>query len=95
MRKDGTISYQGRMFEVPYELAGKTVRLVVNPHLATVVGVENDAGETLGPATPLDVLANCHRTRRQPAPPDPTPPAVSGPNLIELAHHQYHHPEGD
>ncbi len=95
VRKDGTVSYQGRMFEVPYELAGKTVRLVVNPHLATVVGVENDAGETLGPATALDALANCHRTRRKPAPPDSTPPAASGPNLIELAHHRYHHPEGN
>ena len=32
VRKDGTVSYLGERFEVPYELANKTVRLVVDPH---------------------------------------------------------------
>jgi putative transposase len=95
VRKDGTVSYQGRMFEVPYELAGKTVRLVVNPHGGSVVGVENDDGESLGAATPLDALANRHRQRHKPTPPDTTSPPAAGPNLVELTHHRYHHPEGD
>jgi putative transposase len=95
VRKDGTVSYQGQLFEVPYELAGKTVRLVVNPQAGSVVGVENDDGESLGAATPLDVLANRHRKRHKPTPPDTILPAAAGPNLIELTHHRYHHPEGD
>ena len=95
VRKDGTVSYQGQMFEVPYELAGKTVRLVVNPQADLVVGVENDAGESLGAATPLDALANRHRQRHKPTPPDTTSPPPAGPNLVELTHHRYHHPEGN
>jgi transposase InsO family protein len=95
VRKDATVSYQGQMFEVPYELAGKTVRLVVNPHAQIVVGVENDDGESLGAATALDALANRHRKRHKPTPPDPSPPPAAGPNLIEITHRRYHHPEGD
>ena len=32
VRKDGTVSYEGQRFEVPFELTGKTVTLVVDPH---------------------------------------------------------------
>ena len=57
VRKDATVSYLGQRFEVPYELSGKTVRLVVDPHAERVVGVEDAAGVSLGAATPLDMLA--------------------------------------
>ncbi len=90
VRKDGTVSYLGQRFEVPYELSGKTVRLVVDPHAQRVVGVENEAGASLGAATHLDQLANIQRVRRKP---EPVPEALtphSGPNLVELAHAQYH-----
>jgi len=89
VRKDGTVSFQGDRFEVPFELSGKTVRLVVDPHAGTVVGVENEKGEAVGQATPLDALANLNRTRRKP---DPVvmPVTGAGPNLVELAYHQYH-----
>jgi len=89
VRKDGTVSFQGTRFEVPFELSGKTVRLVVDPHAGTVVGVENEKGEAVGQATPLDALANLNRQRRQP---DPlvTPVVGTGPNLVELAYRQYH-----
>lgn len=93
VRKDGTVSYQGTMFEVPYELAGKTVRLVVDPHAGAVVGVEDEAGASLGLATRLDAQANLHRTRRK-AGAEPAPQgARSGPNLLELALAQYHGPK--
>jgi putative transposase len=98
VRKDGTVSYLGRRFEVPYELSGRTVRLVVDPHAQQVVGVEDAAGQSLGQATALDVLANLQRTRRKPAPPAEAadaihgaiPNAIDGPNLVELAHARYH-----
>ncbi len=90
VRKDGTVSYLGQRFEVPYELAGHTVQLVVDPHVGRVVGVENAAGDTLGTATPLDAIANLHRVRRKPAPAVTTETVRSGPNLVELAYQQYH-----
>jgi transposase InsO family protein len=90
VRKDATVSYLGRRFEVPYELSGKTVRLVVDPHAERVVGVEDGAGVSLGQATPLDMLANIHRTRRKPEPVTELAPTRSGPNLVELAHAKYH-----
>lgn len=85
------MSYLGQRFEVPYELSGKTVRLVVDPHAGRVVGVEDAAGISLGAATPLDMLANINRTRRKPEPvTDPAFTVRNGPNLVELAHAQYH-----
>jgi transposase InsO family protein len=90
VRKDGTVSYQGNRFEVPYELAGKTVSLVVDPHAETVVGVEDDQGNNLGAATPLDAEANLHRQRRKPDPEGPSAHPPGGPNLVELAYQQYH-----
>lgn len=89
VRKDGTVSYLGQRFELPYELAGKTVKLVVDPHAQRVVGVEDDDGRSLGEATPLDPIANTHRARRQASAIAPTAPR-SGPNLVEIAHRQYH-----
>ena len=95
VRKDATVSYLGQRFEVPYALSGKTVRLVVDPHAERVVGVEDDAGVSLGAATPLDLLANAQRSRRRPEPLADTAltPArtdSTGPNLVELAHAKYH-----
>lgn len=88
VRKDGTVSYQGTRFEVPYELAGKTVCLVVDPHRALVLGVEDKDGQSLGAATPLDALANVQR--RKPEPQTIVPATRNGPNLIELAYQQHH-----
>lgn len=99
VKKDGTVSYLGRRFEVPYELSGKAVRLVVDPHEGRVVGVEDEAGAPLGAATELDQIANQHRTRRKPdahaqATPASPPGPRTGPNLVEIAlikHHGRHH----
>ena len=89
VRRDGTVSYAGRFFEVPYELAGKMVHLVVDPHTSAVVGVEDKEGAALGAATPLDKLANRHRRRRKSALPGAGPATgalkPSEPTLIDLA----------
>lgn len=84
VRKDGTVSFEGRLFEVPYELAGERVVLVVDPHHGQVVGVENDKGGVLGRAAPLDAEANLTRKRRRPMA-AATEPAGGGPNAVELA----------
>jgi len=90
VRKDGSVSYQGQTFEVPYELSGQTVQLVVDPHAAQVIGVEDLNGQVKGEATPLDALANAHRRRRQPGTDNTPSPSVQGPNLIELAFEQHY-----
>jgi transposase InsO family protein len=94
VRKDGTVSYLGHRFEVPYELSGQTIKLVVDPHAQRVVGVEDEAGVWLGEATPLDAIANIKRKRRKP---DTITDIVvrNGPNLVEIAHAKYHGPTAD
>jgi putative transposase len=95
VRKDGSVSYQGSDFEVPYELSGKSVRLIVDPHTQQVVGVEDEDGNSLGAATPLDALANRHRRRRKPAAANASTTntklaAAAGPNRVELAFDQHY-----
>gem|GEM_PF-2685509 len=95
VKKYGTVSYLGRRFEVPYELSGKAVRLVVDPHEGRAVGVEDEAGASLGAATELDEIANQHRPRRKPgaeaqASPDSRPGPRTGPNLVEIALAKHH-----
>lgn len=94
VRKDATVSYRGKRFEVPYELAGQRVVLVVDPHTEQVRGVEDDNAQPLGAATPLDTVANVHRCRRKPRPTDPDHPRTPARlNAVELAYRHYHHPE--
>ncbi len=90
MRQDATVSYQGNRFEVPYELAGQRVQLVVDPHTEQVRGVEDDNGQSVGVATPLDAVANVHRARRKPKPTAPAPQgAPTGLNAVEQAYREY------
>lgn len=98
VRKDGTVSYLGQDFEVPFALSGKTVQLVVDPHAEIVVGVEDEQGHSLGEATPLDARANARRRRRHPDL-DKGGSVASSPiqggsslNGVELAYRQYHEP---
>uniref|UniRef100_UPI003898F975 integrase core domain-containing protein n=1 Tax=Paraburkholderia diazotrophica TaxID=667676 RepID=UPI003898F975 len=94
VRRDGTVSYQNRRFEVPYELTGQTVMLVVDPHAGTVVRIESQTGEPLGAATALDVVANSTRRRHRPQSEPATAATVPGPNLLELVHRRHYHEEG-
>ncbi|OXJ21386.1 hypothetical protein CFB82_41535 [Burkholderia sp. HI2714] len=93
VRRDGTVSYDGRVFEVPYELSGQQIVLVVDPHAGTVVRVQNSTGEPMGAATPLDAVANSRRRRSKPPAVPPTAATAPGPNLIELTHR--HHYRGE
>lgn len=93
VRKDGTVSYQGRRFEVPYELSGRSVRLVVDPHARQVRGVEDTDGQSLGPATALDTVANVRRQRRKPQPNEAASPrGADEDNEVELAYRHYTDP---
>lgn len=95
VRKDGTVSYEGRRFEVPYELAGKTVQLIVDPHTRAALAVEDEHGVALGAVTPLDALANRHRTRHKPASPAAMPASsYTTATLVDLAYAEHYGPIG-
>lgn len=97
VRKDGTVSYEGNLFEVPYELVGRMVRLVVDPHRQIAVAVEDKEGKHLGAVTALDAIANRHRRRNTPKPAQ-TQGALdfavkrTTPTLVELACAQHYQP---
>lgn len=54
------------------------------------MGVQDAEGRSLGQATPLDPIGNVHRTRRKADAADEQLAPRSGPNLVEIAHQQYH-----
>ena len=66
VRKDGTVSWDGNRFEVPYETVSETVYLVVNPHDKTAHRIESKEGIVLGTVTQLNQLANLNRKRQRP-----------------------------
>lgn len=66
VRKDGTVTFQANVYEVPFELAGRSVVLVVDPHANRALTVESEDGQTLGPVALLDAHANADRKRRRP-----------------------------
>jgi len=94
VRRDGTVAWQGERFEVPYELVGKQVHLVVDPYADTAIRVEDDEGTVLGAVTPLDLVANSHRKRRKPEAEAPVQVPLPGmeTNPIEAALERYGKP---
>ncbi len=66
VRKDGVLRWEGEQLEVPYELCGQTIYLVVDPHDEKALHVESLEYEYLGPVHPLDKRANCNRKRQRP-----------------------------
>nr|WP_312883724.1 integrase core domain-containing protein [Paraburkholderia youngii] len=93
VRRDGTVSFNGKRFEVPYELTGQTVLLVVDPHAGTVLRVESQTGQALGAATALDAVANNTRRRQRPRAVPITNVVTPGPNLLELVHQRHYRQE--
>lgn len=90
VKKDGTVTWNGTRFEVPYELVKQTVHLVVDPHSHCTIKVESLEGEYLGAAHPLDKLNNCHRKRQRPkADSTAVNHAMANNNVVELAHQAY------
>ena len=80
VRKDGTVSYLGQRFEVPYELSGQAPSAWWWTRTPSVSSASRTtAGKSLGQATPLDAIANIKRTRRKPEPVAPTSAHATGP----------------
>jgi putative transposase len=67
IKKDATLSFDGRLFEVPFELVGEIIYLVVDAPMGTPKYVESLEHHWLGHVHPLDKLANNTRTRQRPS----------------------------
>ncbi len=90
VRKDGTISFNGKHFEVPYELSGRNIMLVVDPHQDKGIQVECKDGVFLGKVTPLDPIANLSKRRRRPTEfKKDVLPVSKTYNMVELSLAQY------
>lgn len=85
VRKDGTISFEGQRYEVPYQCAGDKVVLVVDPHQETIIGIESLQGDALGKVVPLDKHANLNRTRVKPHIPQENASGETQNKTVELA----------
>jgi transposase InsO family protein len=88
VRKDGTISWDGRQFEAAFELVDKQVKLVVDPHTKTALRVESVFGDDLGLVTPLDKIGNLNRKRHRPKKTTETSLRHAD-NSVELAYQEH------
>jgi putative transposase len=78
IKKDATLSYEGKRYEVPFELVGETVFLVIDAPATIAKYVESLEHQWLGPVHLLDKQANNTRTRhRTPAPANVTTQKLS------------------
>ena len=66
IKKDGTLSYGGNLFEVPFDLVGQSVYLVVDPYKKQPKWIESLGYEYLGEVHPLDKITNNNRSRLRP-----------------------------
>jgi len=89
VRKNGTVSWDGMTFEVPHQLVGQKVWIVVNPHTRTAICVESKEGEHLGSVVFLDLSANLHRKRKRPDTPDIEGSARQEEHAVELAFQEF------
>jgi putative transposase len=88
VRKDGTISWDGKVFEAAFELVDKKIILVVDPHTKTALYVESIFGDNLGPVTPLNKISNLNRKRHRPQ--KTTEAALKqAENSVELAYQEH------
>lgn len=87
VRKDGTISWEGKEFEVHHHLVGEKVTLVVNPHEQSILRIESAFGENLGSAHPIDRIKNTHRKRQQPHNQESS--IAPQESMVEMIHESY------
>lgn len=88
VRKNGTISWNGRFYEVHHNHVGDKVTLVFNPHTNQAIRIETVFGDNLGPVVLLDLDANLHRERQRPHA-APASPEKQKEYAIESVHDEY------
>jgi len=66
VRKDATVQLDGQMYEVPHQYAGKTITLVIDPHVSKALYIESTEGKRLEAVTLLNKASNLNRMRQRP-----------------------------
>jgi putative transposase len=89
VRNDGTVQWNGFMFEVPFRLVGMKVYLIVDPLNAKALWVESESGENLGAVTLLNKVDNNNRKRSRPILKRSSPQDHSI-NTVDLAYEEYY-----
>ena len=84
VRKDATLSWEGKYYEAPHRYVGEKINLVVDSHTKTAIKIESEFGDDYGPVVLLDKLANLNRKRQRPNS-LPKPTVKSALNSVELA----------
>lgn len=84
IRKDGTLTYNDKLYEVSFEYVGQHVYLVIDPHEKQAKWIESLEYEQLGPVHPLDKHANTNRKRKRPV----ASKQKSKTSLVEVAYKQ-------
>lgn len=64
--RDGTIRYEGKLYEVSNKFVGKTINIAVDQHNKIALYVESDHGDNLENLVPLNKVANLNRKRERP-----------------------------
>jgi len=90
IKKDATLSYNGKLFEAPFEFVGETVYLVVDAPTGTVKYIESLEHHPLGSVFPLDKQANNSRTRKRPNPTASTSSAAPKISYVEALFKKVH-----
>jgi transposase InsO family protein len=88
VRKDSTVHWLGKCFEVHHHLVGNKVNLIINPHTQIVLRVESEFGDDCGPAHLIDRIKNNHRKRQRPKIEEKSPPSLNH-SLVENVHKDY------
>lgn len=90
VHKDGTISWEGKQFEVSHQLVGEKVTLIFDPHTHQAQRIETAFGDDLGAVVPLDAHANLNRKRQRPHH-TPALAQKQQENAVEMAYREYSH----
>lgn len=88
VRRDGTVSWDGKRFEVSHGHVDETVNLVVDPHTQKALHIESMTGDDLGRVTLLDPISNLNRTRQRPHTAAKQVSKNTG-NTVEFAYQEY------
>lgn len=87
VKKDGTVSLAGHLYEVPFECVGTALELIVDPEQEKVVGAVSVKGDKSYPVYPLDKKANVSRQRQKAVRTSPTTALSS--NLADVVKARY------
>ena len=86
VKKDGTVSWCNKLFEVSFEWVGMEVYLVVEPHQQQAKWIESLEFHYLGPVHPLDKVANNQRQRARPTQASSSQDRTGRTSLVEMAY---------